>query len=147
MMKKPNAYQKKIAAKLGLNISRDSYRVAAARIREIVGPALSAQAKTHPAGPEQIELAKKFHLRVSKDSRLVASAKIQDRREQINRKLARTMGLKPGMKVVHKSNGVCASGTEYVVRAINKDGVVFLEGGQRAWPMDLEKLSGNGNHA
>ena len=143
-MKKPNAYQKEIAAKLGIDVSRDSYRVAAARIREVVDPALSAKARTRPADAEQKELAKRFHLRVSRDTRLVASAKIQDRRELINKKLARKMGLKPGVKVVNKRDGVCSSEQEYAIRAISKDGVVFFEGGQRAWPMDLEKVSGNG---
>ncbi len=64
----------------------------------------------------------------------------------MNKELARTMGLKPGVKVVHRLNGVRSPRTEYVIRTVNKDGVVFLEGRHRAWPMDLEKVSENGSH-
>ena len=143
-MRTPNTYQKELAAKLGIDISRDSHRVATARIQEAVHPAISSKPEAPTVTPEQIHLAWKYRLHVDGDSRRVAAAKIQDRREQLSRKLVREMGLKPGDRMVFKIdlvNGIVDPKTICVVRRIGDNGVIYFQGRRRAWPDQLKKLS------
>jgi hypothetical protein len=54
MKKPPTAMQRKVAKALGINISEDTERVAAARIRELVAPAILEKSYAEQASEKQV---------------------------------------------------------------------------------------------
>ena len=143
----PSDYQKRIAALLGIDISRDTQGVAAAKIKDIVTPAISVDTKVYPATPRQLALADSLEIDVSQDSFNVAFAKIADRLSEQNKELLDELRLKSGDKVV-KCQRVEIEGrieelsNEYTVSSIGRDGRIYFKGGngQGAWPNKVTKV-------
>ena len=64
----PTEYQRCIATLLDIDVSGDTQGVAAAKIEDVVLPALDVNAKVRPATPNQLTFAKSLEIDVSQDS-------------------------------------------------------------------------------
>lgn len=143
----PSDYQKRIAALLAIDISHDTQGVAAAKIEDIVAPAISVDAKVNPVTRRQLDLADSLEIDVSQDSFRVAFAKIADRLAEQNKKLLDKLRLKAGDKVIkHQSiefeGRIEELSNEYIVSSIGRDGRIYFKGGngRGAWPNEVTKV-------
>ena len=146
----PTEYQKHIAALLGIDISHDTRDVAAARILDVIAPALNINAEIRPATLNQLAYAKSLGLDVSQDSVDVASIKITNRLTARNLELLDELQLKPGDKVIKHESAEYEGrkvdlSREYVVSSIGRDGRIYFKGGcgQGAWPDKVTKVVSN----
>ncbi|RJX18294.1 MAG: hypothetical protein C4570_07020 [Ammonifex sp.] len=147
-LEEPTAFQKQIAATLGIDISHDTRGVAAARIHTVVGPAILSKAAAYPASERQIDFARALGLNVSKDSSLVASAKIADELFVRNQAALEKLQLKPGetVRVRHRIelDGMTREWTEeFVISSIQPNCRIMFKGGngRGAWPTQVEKVT------
>jgi hypothetical protein len=143
----PTVFQRQVAAALGIDISRDSRRVAAARIQTFVGPALLDKVSVNSATECQVDFAKDLGLDVHGDSTLVASAKIADELFDRNKAAAERLQLKPGDRVRIRRRCDHAGQThewtdEYVVSSVQPNCRIMFKGGNGmgAWPTQVEKV-------
>lgn len=143
----PSAFQQQIATALGIDISKDSQTVAAARILTFVGPALLEKDQSKPATERQVAYAESLGLSVAADSTLVAGAKIGDELFARNKAAAERMRLKPGDRVrvrrQFEHNGETHELVdEYVVSSVQPDCRIMFKGGNGmgAWPTQVEKI-------
>ena len=143
---KPSKYQRDIAKLLGVNISKDSWRVAAAKIHDIVDAAINSRIRNNSPTEAQIELAEEIGIDVSKDSYRVCFAKIADKLDELNEEALERMQLKPGDKVVftqHLSiDEAPLPDLAQTVSSIGRNGKVYFKGTNngQAWPAQLTKL-------
>jgi hypothetical protein len=145
----PTDTQIKIANTLGIDISSDSRDVAAARIREVVEPAINPYSmRNRTATQKQIKFATSLGLNVSGDSFWVCSAKIDDKLRELNQLALERLKLKPGDKViVTKKIKIDEQQHEYkeehIVSSIGKNLRVYFKGGggRGAWPSQIEKVN------
>lgn len=143
----PTDVQKKIAKILGVDISSDSRNIAAARIREIVEPAINPNSTYWTATQKQIEYAKSLDLNIAGDSFWVCSAKIDDRLRELNQAALDKLKLKPGDRVIVTTKGKVGEKNyetqdEYIVSSVGKNLRVYFKGGggRGAWPRQIEKI-------
>ena len=143
----PTDTQIKIAKTLGIDISSDSRDVAAARIREVVEPAINPNSTYRTATQKQIEFAASLGLDVSSDSFWVCSAKIDDRLRELNQAALESLKLKPGDRVIvtkkiQVNELLHEYQEEYIVSSIGKNLRVYFKGGggRGAWPGQIEKV-------
>ena len=144
----PTDTQIKIANTLGIDILGDSRDVAAARIREVIEPAINPNSIYRTATRKQIEFAASLGLDVSGDSIWVCSAKIDDKLRELNQLALESLKLKPGDKVrVTKKIKVDEQQHEYqeehIVSSVGKNLRVYFKGGggRGAWPGQIEKVN------
>lgn len=140
--------QIQIAGQLGVVVSTDSFRVAAARIMDIVGPAIGYKAKYSEPTPKQVEFARALGIDISGESFRVSSAKIQDKLEEMNLNALEEMQLAPGdrvrmQQVINYKGQQHVFEQEYIVSSIRHDGLVYFKGanGRCAWATKLEKVN------
>ena len=145
MIARATQVQIQIAKDLGIEVSKDSFRVAAARILDLVAPAIGYNAK--PATSKQVEFAKGLGIDVTSDSSRVASARIQDKLEEVNSRALKELRLAPGDKVVVRktytfSGQEYMDEREYVVSSIKDNGMVYFKGGNGkcAWACKVQKI-------
>jgi len=132
---------------LGMDVSLETWAVAAARIHDHVAAAIHSDRPAIPASVRQIEYAATLGLDVQQDSVRVASAKIGDTLNEQNRKALIALGLKPG-DAVQKTEKIEHEGTvhsftnDYIVSSIGTNGRVYFKGTgcRSAWPSQIEKL-------
>jgi hypothetical protein len=144
---KPTPFQKQIAAVLGIDISHDTKRVAAARIRTFIGPAIFSKAAQYTATERQIDFARSIGLEVDGDSSLVASAKIADELYIRNKTALANLQLQPGDRVrVRHQVEFAAEIQEWVeedvISSIQPNCRIMFKGGKGrgAWPTQVEKI-------
>lgn len=143
----PTEEQKKIASLLSIDISTDSQKIASARIREVVEPAINPDVGYRSPTQSQIELAQKLGLDISGDSLWVGYAKISEKLDELNQEAMERLQLQPGDWVKH-THFVEYEGKhhrmqkKYQVSSIGRDGKVYFKGGNGncAWPTQLEKI-------
>ena len=143
----PTKYQRHIAALLGIDVSNDTQGIAAAKIEDVVYPAINANAEVRAVTPNQLAFAKSLEIDVSQDSLNVAAAKIADRLAERNEELLDKLQLKSGDKVI-KHESVEYEGEiedlsqEYIVSSIGRDGRIYFKGGngRGAWPDQVTKV-------
>ena len=117
-------FQKIVARKLGIKIHAKSFAVAAAQIETALSPALIGEEdEAKPASERQVEFAASLGLDTSKDSMAVASARIQERLDERNAELIRTMRLAPGVRVKWKQWN-----REMVISSIAENGRLWFKG-------------------
>ncbi|WP_156117293.1 hypothetical protein [Xanthomonas sacchari] len=142
-------FQQEVAALLGLDVSNDSYDVAAAKIMDRVAIAVK-HFPPKPSSAEQRKFAKSLKLAVAKDSMRVASAKISDALADKNAKALARLNLKKGDKVIYIEkydfgDGLQTNTSEHIVSSIGSNGRVYFKGigCQGAWPSQLKKVRAN----
>src|SRR5688572_19514666 len=96
---KATEYQVKVAAQLGLDVSGDTCAVAAAKLGDLVGPALDQTDAVRNPTERQIAFAHALGVDVSRDTFRVASARIDDALRLRNLDALARLQLKPGDKV------------------------------------------------
>jgi hypothetical protein len=143
---KATALQTQIARQLGIDVSTDSFRVAIARIMDIVGPAIGDKPKHFKPTPKQLKFANELGIHIADESFRVCSAKIQDKLEELNLKTLEEMQLAPGDRVLVREiidykGRHHVSEQEYVVSSIKDNGMVYFKGGggRCTWARKLKK--------
>src|SRR5438105_6247331 len=138
---RPTDFQMEIAAAVGVDISKDSRDVTAARLRDYLALAFGEERKIRPATPSQTEFARDLGFDVSDDSMSVALAKIAQHLSALNERALWRLKLKPGDRVRRISNfevnGKKQSySEEFVVSSIQPDGRAFFKGTgcRNGWP-------------
>lgn len=142
-----SARQVQIAKRLGIDVSADSFSVAAARILDLIEPARVENPILSGPTPRQQILASELGIDVSTDSYRVTYARIQDKLLEKNLEALEELQLAPGDRVVIQRN-VDIDGKkrlfkeEHTVSSTNrKNGLVYLKGvgSRRAWAGQLIK--------
>lgn len=127
-----------LGKKLGIDVSRDSAGVAAARLDDEVAVAFGRDSP-RPSTDGQRQFARQFEVDVSGDTFRVAASKIKI--ALINRKLEeiREAGLEPGVQVVYLyKDPKYKWGKTYTISEIGWSGNVYCEG--LVYPFPPEKL-------
>ncbi|HRO27346.1 MAG TPA: hypothetical protein PK743_10140 [Luteimonas sp.] len=141
----PSQDQLHLATVLGIDISADTFDVAAARLLDRVASAIGYE----PAGPSserQRAFAESLGYDVTLDSKRVASAKIGEALLANNLGAIKSLNLQAGDRVIRVTQFEHAGEfqsfeQEFVVSSIQSNGRVFFKGGngQGAWPTQLKK--------
>lgn len=142
--------QTNIGSKLGLDVARDSWNIARAKLLDFVGDAIGDSAKYTNPTKKQIEFGKQLGIDLSKNSFRVAVARIKDTLTEKNLRVIEESQLVPGDQVV-LSRSFNLSGIskeleqKLTVSSIRKDGLVYFKGGNGrcAWAGKLRKIGGN----
>jgi hypothetical protein len=140
--------QKELAKLLGLDISADTFDVAAARLLDAVAIAIGDEPPQN-ATERQIVFASSIGQDVSTNTKRVASAKIGEALFSKNQDAIAALNLKPGDRVIKISrfelnNEFHTFEQEFVISSIQPNGRVFFKGGngRGAWPTQLKKYPG-----
>jgi hypothetical protein len=140
--------QKALAAALGVDVSGDSYDIAAAKLLDAVATAIGFEPPA-ASSDRQRAFALSLGHNVVGDSKRLASAKIGEALLAKNREVIAALDLKPGDRVVRTEHfefeGEMRSiSQEFIVSSIQPNGRVFFKGGngQGAWPTQLTKRAG-----
>ena len=140
--------QRRIAKKLGLDLSACSESMAAAHIREVVAEAIGEPRAAWHSTEKQRAFAEALGFNVDHASVVVASATINEALFERNRKALRKLKLKPGDRVLKRTRFEFGGEpreltTEAIVSSVQPNQRVFFKGGngQGAWPSELEVLS------
>ena len=136
-----------VGKRVGLDLSQDSQAVAAARILDVVGPAIGDVRRHEKPTDRQIAFAESLGIDASGYSFRVAFAMIQDALLEQEKRAVDAMDLKPGDKVIRerqlKRNGqVYTLRKEYIVSSISDDGFVYFKGTgcECGWASTLGKI-------
>lgn len=142
----PSEEQKAIASLLRLDISRDTFAVATARIHDSVAVAIGEKAPA-PSSLRQQALAAALGLNVEQDSRRIASARIGDLLYIKNRQAIDTMRLRPGDRVTRVNHIELETERrtleqEFTISSIQPNGRIYFKGGngQGAWPSQIRRI-------
>ena len=124
--------QKEVATKLGLDVSRASERVAAARIRDELAEVILERTHIPTPTKPQIEFAQSLGLDVAHDSFRVAFAKIQDCLEDENDRAIREMDLRPGVEVelayeMDMGGKMKTFRDRFIISSIHRSGRVYFK--------------------
>ena len=137
--------QVRLAALLGIDITPDSFDVAAARLQDAVAGAVGYE-PPEQSSERQRAFASSLGCDVSTDSKRIASAKISEALFAKNQEAIAVLNLQPGDRVIRVTQfefeGILRSfEQEFVVSSIQPNGRVFFKGGngQGAWPTQLQK--------
>ncbi len=142
-------FQNEVATRLGLDVSSDTYDVAAARIMDRVALAVK-QFPSKPSSPAQRAFAKSLKLGVAKDTMRVASAKIADSLFEKNTRALARLKLKKDDRVIFTEKYETDDRTEthtseHIVSSVGSNGRVYFKGigCQGAWPTQLKRTRPN----
>jgi hypothetical protein len=141
----PSQDQKRLASLLGLNISADTFDVAAARILDQVAASIGYELP-EPASDRQNAFAASLGQDVVNETKRIASAKIGEALFTKNQEAIYALELKPGDSVIRitqfeRDGEMRSFEQEFVISSIQPNGRVFFKGGngQGAWPTQLCK--------
>lgn len=136
-MNKPTKTQKLIAAKLGIDIDKNSFDIAAAQILDAIQIAITRRSKDNSVTQRQIDYANSLGVNVTQDSRAVAAARIGDALNKNNQKLIKEWDLKPGKQVRWKRRKM-----NMVISSIATNGLLWFKGGNGhcAFPSEIEPI-------
>lgn len=142
----PSTEQISLAAAVGVDVSADTFDIAAARLQDAVASAIGWEAP-EPASDRQKTFASSLGKDVAGDSKRVASAKIGEALFDNNQAAIASLALKAGDRVIRAERfefggEVQTLEQEFVVSSIQPNGRVFFKGGngQGAWPTQLRKV-------
>jgi hypothetical protein len=138
MKKTATTQQIQLAEKLGIKIPAESFLISSAIIEDEVGCAISSiKAKAESTEPQR-DYAVALGIDVSNDSKNVACAKIQERLDEINKKLIKRHGLAPGKRVYW--NGLRR---EMVISSIAANYRLWFKGGNGwgAFPSQITPIN------
>lgn len=140
-----SAEQVSLAALLRIDITGDSYDVAAAKLLDAVALAIGFE-PAERSSERQRAFAASLACNVSADTKRVASAKISDALLAKNMAALAELELKPGDHVVRTEHfdlegEAHTVSQDFVVSSIQPNGRVYFKGGngQGAWPTQLKK--------
>jgi hypothetical protein len=143
----PTDFQSRLAGFLGVDLSRDTCEVAAARLADAVLPATSPLQTPRVATERQVAFARDLGIVVDDDSATVCGAKIDAELRRRNLAALRLLNLQPGDTVrrttYYTLNGERRSAVrDFIVSSIGRDMRVYFKGGsgEGAWPTQLERL-------
>jgi hypothetical protein len=150
----PTPAQLEIALLLGIDVSSDSEKVAAARIREKVAIAIGEPRAASATSDKQRSFAKALGINIDAESMTVGSAMIDEALYRRNQEALAKLALRPGDKVIKKST-IIHDGEVHnlehkaVVSSIRSNLRVYFKGGngQGAWPTQLVRDDANENGA
>lgn len=138
--------QKKLASVFDIDITNDTFDVAAARLLDEVATAIGHE-PAEPSSDRQRAFAASLDQDVTEDTKRVASAKIGEALFVRNQEAISNLGLRPGDQVIRLTqfeyDGELRSFEQiFVISSIQSNGRVFFKGGngQGAWPTQLRKL-------
>ena len=141
----PSQDQLHLASVLGIDISGDTFDVAAARLLDGVAPAIGHE-PAEPSSERQRAFAESLGYDVALDSKRVASAKIGEALLANNLGAIKSLNLQAGDRVIRLTQFEHAGELrsfeqELIVSSIQPNGRVFFKGGngQGAWPTQLRK--------
>jgi hypothetical protein len=136
MNKVANTNQIEIAQKLGIDVSGDSERVAAALIEDYVFYAIYPGREKLEPSEKQIEFAKSLGIKIKSDSILIISAQITDELEKQNIEAINNFGLSASDEVTINEHGYVCS---YTISSIAKNYRLWFKGGngRGAWPTQI----------
>lgn len=141
----PSQDQLHLAHVLGIDISADTFDVAAARLLDRVAAAIGYE-PADSSSERQRAFAESLGQDVAGDSKRVASAKIGEALLSKNRSAIESLDLRPGDRVIRVTQFEHAGELrsfeqEFIVSSIQPNGRVFFKGGngQGAWPTQLRK--------
>lgn len=148
---KPSSQEQiNIGSKLGLDVPRDSWNVARAKLLDFIGDAIGNSVKYTNPTKKQIEFGKELEIDVSKNSFRVAVARIKDALTEKNLRAIEELQLVPGDQVIlprwFNFNGISEKLEEkFIVSSIRKNGLVYFKGGNGrcAWAGKLRKIGSN----
>jgi hypothetical protein len=129
-----------LAAALGVDVSSDDFHTAAARLYEIIWPALEIHDSQLAESEKQVALAKDIDLDIHGENRAEASQRIAARLRLLNELALRTLDLKPGDLVVLRATPEEA----HSVSCVGRNRRIFLKGwrGESVWATQvLKKLA------
>jgi hypothetical protein len=131
----------RLAKTLGLDVAGDTWRVAAAKILDVVGPAIGDCERHSEPTARQVKHAADVGVDLAGVSFRVACAKIADYWDLQNQLSIERQQLKPG-DTVSKRNDPLRQ--RWVISSIAADGTVFFKGGngQRAMAANLSRARG-----
>lgn len=137
MRKSASKAQFAVARKLGINIDKHSFAVAAAQIETALAPVLTDEPRAEPATASQVAFASSLGIDTSNDSKKVAFVRIQECLEERNSALVKQKGLAPGVKVIWKQ-----CGREMTISSISQNGRLWFKGGNGygAFPDQVERV-------
>jgi hypothetical protein len=137
---KPSKVQHQLAEALDVDISQDTVAVAAARLYDIVGPAIEERYEVRRATQKQIDFGRSVGFDVSGDSMGVAGARIADALLIRNRQLLKELKLQPGDRV--RKTSQYGFSRDYTVSSIGNNGRIHFKGGNGAgaWPSEVRKI-------
>lgn len=146
----PSLDQLHLANALGIDVSADTFDVAAARLLDGVASAIGYEPAT-PSSERQRAFAESLGYDVTLDSKRVASAKIGEALLANNQGAIKSLNLQAGDRVIRVTQFEHAGELqsfeqEFVISSIQPNGRVFFKGGngQSAWPTQLRRLPGAG---
>lgn len=141
----PSQNQLRLARAIGVDISTDTFDVAAARLLDYVAPAIGYE-PADTSSERQRSFAESLGLDVTGDSKRVASARISEALLAENLIAIASLNLQPGDRVIRvtqfaHAGALRAFEQEFIVSSIQPNGRVFFKGGngQGAWPTHLRK--------
>jgi hypothetical protein len=138
--------QKKLASVFDIDITNDTFDVAAARLLDEVATAIGHE-PAEPSSDRQRAFAASLDQDVTENTKRVASARIGEALFVRNQEAISNLDLKPGDQVIRLTqfeyDGELRSLEQiFVISSIQSNGRVFFKGGngQGAWPTQLRKL-------
>lgn len=141
----PSQDQLRLANVIGVDISTDTFDVAAARLLDYVATAIGYE-PADTSSERQRSFSESLGLDVTGDSRRIASARIGEALLAKNRTAIESLNLQPGDRVIRVTQFEHAGELrtfeqEFIVSSIQPNGRVFFKGGngQGAWPTQLHK--------
>ncbi len=139
-----------IGSKLGLDVARDSWNVARAKLLDFVGDAIGDSVRYTNPTEKQIEFGKELGVDLSKNSFRVAFARIKDALTEKNLRVIEELQLIPSDQVIltrrFNFNAISKKFEQkFIVSSIRKDGLVYFKGGNGrcAWAGKLRKIESN----
>ena len=123
--------QHKLAKLLGVDASNDDFHTAAARLYEVIWPAVEIHESQQPASEKQLAFAKDIGLEIDGIDRAGASQRIAARLRLLNEIALRALDLRPGDRVVLKD----MPKETYTVSCVGRNRQIYLKGwgGQSVW--------------
>ncbi len=129
--------QRTLAAALGIDVSEDDFHTAAARLYEVIWPALEIHDSQLAASEKQAALARDIGLEIDGSSRAGTSQRIAARLRLLNEVALRTLDLRPGDRVVLRA----APEESHSVSCVGRNRKVYLKGrrGESVWATQILK--------
>lgn len=123
--------QLKLAETVGIDVSNDDFRIAAARLYEAVWPAVEIHESPQAPSEKQLAFAKDVGLNIDGCDRAGASQQIAARLSLLNEVALRALDLKPGDQVVLKGTPE----ETHAVSCVGRNRKIYLRGwaGQSVW--------------
>jgi hypothetical protein len=129
--------QRRLATALGVDVSSDDFHTAAARLYEIIWPALEIHDSQIAESEKQAALAKDIGLDIHGDNRAGASQRIAARLRLLNEIALHTLDLRPGDLVVLRA----APEEVHSVSCVGRNRKIYLKGwrGESVWATQVLK--------